>query len=123
MASQWYVGWREDGKWEVRYVKSGPPLRIPLCLGLANHSPDGFAWGYQGSGPAQLALALLVHASGCDNLAMLLYQEFKREVLCRFGQNTGWCLTREQIVQWMADHEFIPVPLPREPGIEEGVDA
>lgn len=23
-----------------------------------NHSPDGFAWGYGGSGPAQLALAL-----------------------------------------------------------------
>jgi hypothetical protein len=25
---------------------------------LYNHSPDGFEWGYHGSGPAQLALAL-----------------------------------------------------------------
>ena len=27
-----------------------------------NHSPDGFNWGYAGSGPAQLALAILLHA-------------------------------------------------------------
>jgi len=26
---------------------------------LMNHSPDGFNWGYGGSGPAQLALAIL----------------------------------------------------------------
>jgi len=25
---------------------------------VRNHSPDGFAWGYGGSGPAQLALAI-----------------------------------------------------------------
>ncbi|MCK4554525.1 hypothetical protein KAU19_06245, partial [Candidatus Parcubacteria bacterium] len=27
---------------------------------VINHSPDGFAWGYGGSGPAQLALAILI---------------------------------------------------------------
>ena len=27
-----------------------------------NHSPDGFNWGYGGSGPAQLALAILLEA-------------------------------------------------------------
>src|SRR5262245_22144387 len=35
---------------------------LPLCLELRNHSPTGFEWGYGGSGPAQLALALLVDA-------------------------------------------------------------
>ena len=25
-----------------------------------NHSPDGFNWGYGGSGPAQLALAIML---------------------------------------------------------------
>jgi len=29
-------------------------------LELADHSPSGFEWGYGGSGPAQLALALLL---------------------------------------------------------------
>lgn len=29
---------------------------------IINHSPDGFNWGYGGSGPAQLALAILIWA-------------------------------------------------------------
>jgi hypothetical protein len=29
---------------------------------LWNHSPDGFEWGFGGSGPAQLALAILLDA-------------------------------------------------------------
>lgn len=28
---------------------------------IINHSPDGFSWGYGGSGPAQLALAITIH--------------------------------------------------------------
>jgi hypothetical protein len=46
-----------------------------------NHSPDGFAWGYHGSGPSQLALALMIVA--CDKLgeakhtALQYYQAFK----------------------------------------------
>lgn len=28
------------------------------------HSPDGFQWGYHGSGPAELARCLLLHAFG-----------------------------------------------------------
>ena len=31
---------------------------LPLRLDLADYSPTGFEWGYGGSGPAQLALAL-----------------------------------------------------------------
>ena len=27
---------------------------------VRNHSPDGFNWGYCGSGPAQLALAIVL---------------------------------------------------------------
>jgi hypothetical protein len=33
-------------------------------LDLWNHSPTGFEWGYGGSGPAQLALALLADHLG-----------------------------------------------------------
>jgi hypothetical protein len=29
-----------------------------------NHSPDGFNWGYAGSGPAQLALAIMLKLTG-----------------------------------------------------------
>src|SRR5687767_12302156 len=46
---------------------------------LRNHSPDGFNWGYGGSGPAQLALALLLAADIADDIALRLYQDFKWE--------------------------------------------
>ena len=32
----------------------------PLCH-VVHHSPDGFNWGYGGSGPADLALSILAH--------------------------------------------------------------
>ena len=43
---------------------------LPLHLELRNHSPAGFAWGYAGSGPAQLALAILLDATGSPTLAL-----------------------------------------------------
>jgi len=53
------------------------PRELPTRLDLRNHSPTGFGWGYGGSGPSQLALALLCDALGDDALAQELYQEFK----------------------------------------------
>ena len=44
-----------------------------------NHSPDGFNWGYGGSGPAQLALAIIMKLTGkADG-----YQEFKWLVIAK----------------------------------------
>ena len=39
------------------YIKER--YKLPLYLEKIDHSPTGFAWGYEGSGPAQLAWALL----------------------------------------------------------------
>lgn len=57
------------------------PRKLPLRLDLFNHSPCGFEWGYGGSGPAQLALALLAHALKDDGRAVHLHQRFKRRVI------------------------------------------
>jgi hypothetical protein len=54
----------------------GARIPLPLHLELRNHSPTGFAWGYGGSGPAQLALALLVDATQDQTLALRHYQDF-----------------------------------------------
>lgn len=56
-----------DGRWLS-------PLR---SLHVINHSPDGFEWGYGGSGPAQLALAICLEILPKDK-ALETYQEFKR---------------------------------------------
>jgi len=41
-----------------RITVKGDVLNLEASLKVVNHSPTGFAWGYGGSGPAQLALAL-----------------------------------------------------------------
>ena len=45
-----------------------------------NHSPDGFAVGYNGSGPTQLALAILLKITD-KGIAISQYKQFRREVI------------------------------------------
>lgn len=70
---------------------------LDLRLDLANHSPTGFCWGYQGSGPAQAALAILADYLGDDTRALWLYQSFKSAVIARFDMDKDFELTSEQI--------------------------
>lgn len=54
------------GYTQVRVIEDdGREHDLPVRLDVFNHSPNGFEWGYSGSGPAQLALALLL-ALGID---------------------------------------------------------
>jgi hypothetical protein len=65
-------------------------------LDLANHSPTGFEWGYNGSGPAQLALALLADALGDDDEALCWYQHYKESVVSAL-RHDEWSLTEREI--------------------------
>ena len=87
-----YEGRREGAA--VLVTVDGRPLNPRLDLW--NHSPTGFEWGYGGSGPAQLALALLANALGDDDAAIRLHQEFKWKVVATLP-GAGWTLTSEQI--------------------------
>ena len=61
------------------------------------HSPDGFEWGYGGSGPADLALNILLCFTD-EHSAEWLHQPFKREFLCampaRGGVIPAWKIRR-----------------------------
>lgn len=46
-----------------------------------NHSPDGFSWGYNGSGCTQLALALLLYYTNYARTSERYYQKFKEDVI------------------------------------------
>ena len=48
----------------------------------ARQSPSGFNWGYGGSGPAQLALAILLRATDHET-AVAYYQAFKWDVIAK----------------------------------------
>jgi hypothetical protein len=113
---------------------------------VVKHSPAGFEWGYEGSGPADLARCLLIDVLGpaalcpecagtervmftgptaevlvpsnpsadphpkqvgacwCDGgFRTLPYQDFKREVVGRFGY-AGWRIDRAAILAWLVAH-------------------
>ena len=78
----------------VTVTVDGHPLRPRFDLW--NHSPTGFEWGYGGSGPAQLALALLADHLRDDDAAVSLHQEFKFAVVARLPRQ-DWTLTSAQI--------------------------
>jgi len=100
-----YQGRRE---WHVTEVTvDGRPL--DPRLDLWNHSPTGFEWGYGGSGPAQLALAIIADHLSDDHDALNLYQDFKRTVVASLP-NHGWTLTSRQIQQSLDALKCTPQP-------------
>jgi hypothetical protein len=74
------------GKWSSNDVwLDGKPLTPARSLEVVNHSPTGFSWGYGGSGPAQLALAVLLELT-YEASALASYQDFKWAVIARLPQ-------------------------------------
>ena len=69
---------------------------------LRNHSPAGFEWGYDGSGPAQLALAMLLDFTGDEEVALNNYQAFKSQFIASFSQkDTKWTITSSDIAAFL----------------------
>lgn len=95
------VYWGERaGKGQIVVTVNGVPLSPVPSQKIRNHSPDGFEWGYSGSGPAQLALAILLHATGSAEVAEHNYQDFKRQFVAGWGD--CWRVTGEQVREWLA---------------------
>ena len=81
-------------------------------LDLYNHSPTGFEWGYAGSGPAQLALAILADHLGDDREALDFYQRFKWAIIVGLPRRR-WMLTSliiDQVLQNIRNQEAEGVP-------------
>ncbi len=112
-----YVGTRkETGECQV-WIMTGEQLSggkikwtskiLPQRLDLVPHSPTGFEWGYGGSGPAQLAIAILADAfeglfgkDEGDELALLHYQEFKWKLITKLAHE-GWTYPLEELEKFM----------------------
>lgn len=74
----------------------GQPL--PRRFDLLSASPTGFSWGFRGSGPAQLAIAILADAYD-DEFAVKQYQRFKDDVIAKLPERE-WVITREDVDDW-----------------------
>lgn len=97
-----------DSDQELRY---DPWKQLPMRNDLRNHSPDGANWGYLGSGPAQLALAILANATGSDEMAAAMYQDFKAEVVSRWAMDDDWEMEQIEVLAWVADWQRTHPPV------------
>lgn len=103
--------------------------RLEPRLDLANHSPTGLEWGFGGSGPAQLALAMLAdffadieavmlhspnrdhlmpsaHAkSASDRAALDLYQAFRHDVIAAIRAQQ-WEIRSVQVAKWVREQSY-----------------
>lgn len=95
-----YVGFHME-KREGYYTKvfvNVPETPLYMRFDLYNHSPDGFSWGYRGSGPSQLALAILANEYPKNrSLVMSVYQEFKVWVIAQLDTDASFLLSSAQI--------------------------
>lgn len=81
-------------------------LPLPARNDIFDHSPDGFEWGYGGSGPAQLGLAVLAHFTWDDELALRLHQRFKAEFLATMPRE-GLTFTGQFVRTWISNGETV----------------
>jgi len=95
-----YSGTRSD---PVDVRVDGKRLSPSPSQRIANHSPDGFNWGYGGSGPAQLALGVLLDYYGKDAPELRYYQDFKFRVVAALPQESDWTMTGAQIETAMVE--------------------
>jgi hypothetical protein len=80
---------------------NGERLTPEASLAVRNHSPGGFSWGYEGSGPAQLALAILLESGIEPDEAQRVHQDFKREFIAPLPQDQGWAFEVD-VQRWVA---------------------
>ncbi len=92
-----YSGVRTESRCAVTVEDdSGGSRGLDPRFDLRSHSPSGFEWGYGGSGPAQLALALAADVLGDDEAALGVAQRLKFRVVGRLPEG-GWTLTEAEL--------------------------
>jgi hypothetical protein len=80
-----------------------PPRPLDPRFDLRRHA-DALNWGYGGSGPAQLALALAADVTGNDEMARRVHQKLKVRLVAGLPAD-GWSLNEQQLRQVIQDIE------------------
>lgn len=133
MDRQYEITRREDGT--IGCVVYWPRKIEPgaACMALdhvVHHSPTGFEAGYQGSGPADLALSIMAHYYGVNHAIMQeymktgraaqredcervchVYQRFKQDFIApiQIGPGQSWLIDGSAILGWLVKSD-LPVP-------------
>lgn len=75
-------------------------LGAERSLKVRKHSPTGFEWGYMGSGPSQLALAILLEVTEEAAVSEQIYQDFKAEVIAKVPSDGG-TISEGEVRLWL----------------------
>ncbi len=100
------------------FRSDGSELDPGPSLEICNHSPDGFAWGYSGSGPSQLALAILFDILGDvaapekvrRQIALEGHHEFKGKFLVDLEHDKDFRIPAASVTSWLVRRKFIECP-------------
>lgn len=84
--------------------KSTVELDLSPSKKIMNHSPTGFEWAYAGSGPAQLALAILFDVTGDAEIAQRHHQDFKNRFIANLKVDK-WTIHEDDVKQWLKNAE------------------
>lgn len=98
---------------QIEATASAPPPVELVHRGV--HSAEGFAWGYAGSGPADLAHSILSIETG-EDIGPELYLRFRDDVIARLPHRTHFRLTAGEIREWLsANRELVERSLFEQP--------
>lgn len=92
-----YIGY-EDNQGNPVHITELNPVRSQQII---NHSPNGFNWGYSGSGPGQCALAILLEVTKDKEVALRWYNHFTKEVIAHIPTDQKIQILETKISEWI----------------------
>jgi hypothetical protein len=101
-----YSGATINGETAVT-VGSGANMRPLRCLDFFT---PGFAWGYHGGAPDELAIAILHDHFGSSRLSveqrvLALYRAFTDDIVSKFARDRRWSLASALVGKWIDQRE------------------
>ena len=95
----------------VEVVVGGRVVLLPLkpSIQIAEHSPEGFNCGYEGSGPAQLALGILYEVPRNVALSREYYPLFKIDHVSQWSEH--WEMRGNEVMEWLRDVGAVGTPV------------
>jgi hypothetical protein len=111
-----YLGAIEGGVSRLWWQPPGGLPRVPIPA-LRERSPDGPAWGYEGSGPADAAKAILLHATASEQIAEAHHRLFMHAFLRPVDQLRPLTIPAREVRDWLASRHlpFVRAPEPERP--------
>ncbi len=92
-----------DSEGRTRVLRpDGSTLPLAPSRAWLNHRSTGFEWGHVGSGPAQLALALILDVTGDPDTAREAHQALMWTKVARWPQGEPWAVTDGELRAWLA---------------------